>query len=469
MSQISKKFIANDSIADEKIRLDNDSYIRGRNAANSADVNILKVDSSDQVTLADTVVKPATDGGVTLGAAGKHFSSIFVRELNGDAAPINTITGIKPNTDDALALGQAASRFATVYAVQFDSQGSNLELNTTADVVASSNVRPSADTIYDLGSSANRFFTAFLAGGINAVDNLLPISTDLGVKIKSDAAASPGQIVLAENSGTNSVGFKAPTSLGSSTVWELPSVDGTTGQVLKTNGSGVLDWVTPAGSGANTALSNLITTSINQTLLPSADNTHSVGSVSLAWAEVWTNLLSSSGALDINGTQVNIVSTAANIITMQGDGTSAVSVQFYDDDLSAQVSIKAPGTLAASYTLTLPPTDGTANQVLKTDGSGVLDWVTPSAAGTYGKETFTLSPGDITNQYVDLAQVALTNSVHLIVKGGVPTIEGASHDYSLSYTGGAGGKTRLTFLNDLATGGGAALIAGDVIQIAYSY
>lgn len=50
-----------------------------------------------------------------------------------------------------------------------------------------------------------------------------------------------------------------------------------------------------------------------------------------------------------------------------------------------EVSIQAPATLAASYTLTLPPDDGTSNQVLQTDGAGILSWgnaaATPGTAG----------------------------------------------------------------------------------------
>lgn len=92
-----------------------------------------------------------------------------------------------------------------------------------------------------------------------------------------------------------------------------------------------------------------------------------------------------------------------------------------------------------------------------------------AAGAAFGKETFVLSAGDITNQYVDFAQVAKTGSVVVSIKGSGSIIEGASYDYSLSYTGGAGGKTRLTFLNDLATGGNSALVATDVLQVSYGY
>jgi hypothetical protein len=44
------------------------------------------------------------------------------------------------------------------------------------------------------------------------------------------------------------------------------------------------------------------------------------------------------------------------------------------------VALQSPSVLSANYTLTLPADDGDADQVLKTDGSGVLDWTTPAGA-----------------------------------------------------------------------------------------
>ena len=111
---------------------------------------------------------------------------------------------------------------------------------------------------------------------------------------------------------------------------------------------------------------------------------------------------------------------------------------------------------------------GANNTVLTSNGT-TATWASPAAAPTFNKETFVLSGTDITNQYIDLAQVAKTNSILFQVKGSGDLLEGASYDYSVSYTGGAGGNTRITFLNDLATGGAAALVATDVVQINYAY
>lgn len=84
----------------------------------------------------------------------------------------------------------------------------------------------------------------------------------------------------------------------------------------------------------------------------------------------------------------------------------------------------------------------------------------------WGKESITLVAGDITNQYVDLAQTIKANSLMLVV-GGVVQIEGV--DYTINLTGGAGGVTRLTFAGGLATGGASELVATDILRISYTY
>lgn len=85
------------------------------------------------------------------------------------------------------------------------------------------------------------------------------------------------------------------------------------------------------------------------------------------------------------------------------------------------------------------------------------------------KETFVLAAGDITNGYIDLANIAETDSVIFAVRGAPVLFEGASYDYTINYTGGAGGNTRITWLNDLAASGASELIAGDVVQVQYRY
>lgn len=58
--------------------------------------------------------------------------------------------------------------------------------------------------------------------------------------------ANRGSLYFYENTanGTNYVGFQAAASLSADVVWTLPTADGTNGQFLQTNGSGVLNWGT---------------------------------------------------------------------------------------------------------------------------------------------------------------------------------------------------------------------------------
>ena len=72
------------------------------------------------------------------------------------------------------------------------------------------------------------------------------LTTSLASKVTGAAATSSvgGDLKLYEATanGTNYVSFKAPNTLAGNVTWVLPSVDGTNGQALVTNGSGVLAW-----------------------------------------------------------------------------------------------------------------------------------------------------------------------------------------------------------------------------------
>ena len=58
-----------------------------------------------------------------------------------------------------------------------------------------------------------------------------------------------GDLRLGDSDNSNYVGFKAPTTVGSNYIWTLPAIDGSAGNVLSTNGAGVLSWVSNAGGG----------------------------------------------------------------------------------------------------------------------------------------------------------------------------------------------------------------------------
>ena len=68
---------------------------------------------------------------------------------------------------------------------------------------------------------------------------------------------------LADSDSSNWVAFQAPATVASNVTWTLPSADGSNGQVLGTNGSGTLAWVTSASGDVTTTGTQTLT---NKTL-----------------------------------------------------------------------------------------------------------------------------------------------------------------------------------------------------------
>jgi len=59
------------------------------------------------------------------------------------------------------------------------------------------------------------------------------------------------ELRLADTDSSHYVGFKSPATVTTNKIWTLPSADGTSGQVLSTNGSATLSWATAGGGGAS--------------------------------------------------------------------------------------------------------------------------------------------------------------------------------------------------------------------------
>ena len=70
--------------------------------------------------------------------------------------------------------------------------------------------------------------------------------------------------------------------------------------------------------------------------------------------------------------------------TFTGDLTlnAQADVRWADADSSNYIAVQAPGTVGSNVTFTLPATDGSSGQYLKTDGSGALGWGTDNTTDT---------------------------------------------------------------------------------------
>ena len=80
---------------------------------------------------------------------------------------------------------------------------------------------------------------------------------------------------------------------------------------------------------------------------------------------------------------------AETTITAVGNTTETGTLELHELSTNGQnkVSISAPNSLSADYSLTLPGDDGDADQVLTTDGSGTLTWEDQSGGGGDGDIT----------------------------------------------------------------------------------
>ena len=74
-----------------------------------------------------------------------------------------------------------------------------------------------------------------------------------GISVANGTASTGAVLRLGEATanGTNYVAVQSPASLAANTTYTLPTADGTSGQLLSTNGSGTLSWATASGGGAS--------------------------------------------------------------------------------------------------------------------------------------------------------------------------------------------------------------------------
>jgi hypothetical protein len=81
MALLQTKWIADDAVNDQKVKLRNNQNLRARNAADSADINILKVNASNEIEFASTpkiganTIQTSADKGVANGLAPLNGSS----------------------------------------------------------------------------------------------------------------------------------------------------------------------------------------------------------------------------------------------------------------------------------------------------------------------------------------------------------------------------------------------------------
>ena len=171
--------------------------------------------------------------------------------------------------------------------------------------------------------------------------------------------------------------------------------------------------------------------------------------------------ISGSTVINTTGTLASGAATVSGNITLAGNGTTASKLILNDKDSTNSLALKAPDALALSVTWELPPNDGSNGQVLATNGSGTLGWVSGLAptgaaggdltgafpnptladvmtAGAYSKvgvdskgrvtSGSTLDPADIPNLSATQITSGTLNSAQLPIAGTAGTYAKVSTD-----------------------------------------
>ena len=177
-------------------------------------------------------------------------------------------------------------------------------------------------------------------------------------------------------------------------------------------------------------------TSAGRALLDDADATAQRTTLGLGTAAVaaTTDFLSGTGAdalggdLDVGGHDIvsssngaiNLAPNGSGVVTILGNTTGGSGqIKLNCENNSHGIIIKGPPhSASASYTLTLPNDDGSANQILETDGSGGLSWVDQASAGsTIPDIVVTGNSGDVNAVFASSGNNGENERIYLINNG----------------------------------------------------
>ena len=142
------------------------------------------------------------------------------------------------------------------------------------------------------------------------------------------------------DNGTNFVALKSPDTLGASVTWTLPTADGTANQVIGTDGSGALSFLSTTSTLAGATDSDISSPTTGQVLVHdgsnSFDNVSFSGDVTLA----------ANGAVTIaaNAVQVGNIDFLVDEDNMASDSAVKVptqqSVKAYVDAVTTDYKVK---------------------------------------------------------------------------------------------------------------------------------
>jgi len=267
-----------------------------------------------------------------------------------------------------------------------------------------------------------------------------------------------GALRFADSDSSNYVAFKAPASIGSNVNWTLPSTDGTAGQVLSTNGSGVLSWVTVT----------ITPTSPTNNTLPVVSGTPTVGQTLSSTSGTWNGYPAPTFAYQwVRGASTNISgATSSSYTLVDADYNNTVKCTVTATNSAGSASATSAATATVAGSVPGAPTIGTATPgntqasvaftaPASTGGPAITSYTATSSPGGF-TATGSASPltvTGLTNGTAYTFTVTATNSIGTSAASAAsnsvtPALAPSSVEYLIVSGGGGGG-------GGIAAGGGA--------------
>lgn len=138
------------------------------------------------------------------------------------------------------------------------------------------------------------------------------------------------------------------------------------------------------------------------------------------------------------------VSTSSGVTTVQGTATVGATVKLLEGSNNGThaVNLRAPASVAADVTLTLPGTAGSPGQVMTTDGSGGLNFATLQIGGAETRtSSATLTNASKTVQTLDMAafgsSIKLPDATTMSPNAGVFVLDNSIGKFAVGILDGA--------------------------------
>jgi hypothetical protein len=373
--------------------------------------------SSGSTTPDISFLAPGTAGNVLTSIGGVWTSNAVVA---GSGTPGGGFTTVQYNNSGAFG-GTANLTFngTTLNAASVNVSTGNLTFTTTAQKIVGDFTNATVSNRTNFVTS-----TANSATGIYALPSGTSTSAAWQAANNSDPT-NASKILIATNgttdvqlvSGVNGTGTYLPLSfynggagrfvIGTSGEWGIgPTATvsyGTAGQPFISSGASaapVYGTLTPVGGG--TGLATIPSGNVllgNGTSAVSAVAPGTVGNVLTSTGSVWISSAGGGGGTPGGNTtefQYNnggVFAGAANLTTDGANVTigSANTLRFANLTSTRYVGFRANAIVAANVTWTLPVSDGSSNQFLKTDGTGTLSWGSAATASPILESAQTIS------------------------------------------------------------------------------